>query len=78
MIVKVQLSLESNLPGHTVGSRMLVYNKSRSVMFERDADDCIVKKMKGRPEAFFNATTDDGGKDTGKISISDEAPWQDW
>lgn len=75
MIVKVQLSLESNLPGHTPGSRMMVYNRTRSVAFETDADVEVVEKMKGRPKAFFHATQPTNG---GKLAIQDEAPWQDW
>jgi hypothetical protein len=75
MIVKVQLSLESNAVGHTPGSRMLVYNKSRSVQFETDADVEVVEKMKGRPKAYFHATKDEHAP---TVKIQDEAPWQDW
>ena len=75
MIVKVQLSLESNLPGHTPGSRMMVYNRTRSVAFETDADVEVVEKMKGRPKAYFHATQESKGS---AVKIQDEAPWQEW
>ncbi len=75
MIVKVQLSLESNAVGHEPGSRMLVYNKSRTVQFETDADAEVVQKMKGRPKAFFHAAQEGREK---PITILDEAPWQEW
>jgi hypothetical protein len=78
MIVKVQLSLESNAPGHTPGARMLVYNKSRTVMFEKDADEEMVKKMKGMPKGFFHANNITEGEKKGRIEITEEAPWQDW
>lgn len=78
MIVKVQLSLESNAPGHKPGSRMLVYNKSRTVMFEKDADDEMVKKMKGMPKGFFHAEKLDKTRLDSKIEIKEEAPWQEW
>lgn len=78
MIVKVQLSLDSNVPGHKAGSRMMVYNQTRSVMFEREADPEVVKKMKGRPKTYFNAEYQAKKGQDGRINILDEAPWQDW
>lgn len=79
IIVKVQMSLESNIPGQTKpGSFMLVYNESRSFKLEREPDKCIIGKMLGRPKAFFYATKEDKGNGHVQLIIHGEAPWQNW
>jgi len=75
MIVKVQLALESNIPGKNVpGDKMLVYNQSRSVMFEQDTDEGVKAKMKGRPKAYFHAKL----LGPEHLEFGEEAPWQAW
>lgn len=71
MIVKVQISLATNLPG---GPRVLIYNKDRSIEYEAIADEAVLGIMDGRPKAFFNAHLD---KDR-KIILDEEAEWQAW
>jgi len=73
MIVKIQLSLDSNLKGHTAGSRMLAYNEDRSVMMEMNTPKEVVNLMDGRFKAFFHADIVDG-----KLEVQSEAPRQNW
>jgi hypothetical protein len=51
MIVKVQLSLftSAGVP------QVLIYNQARTVVFEGDADDEIVRRMGDDVRAFFKA-----------------------
>jgi hypothetical protein len=51
MIVKVQVSLATTHDRATV----LVYNESRRVFYEGDADADLLAKMNGRKKAFFSA-----------------------
>jgi hypothetical protein len=78
MIVKVHLSVDTNVPGEKPGDEMLVYNKDRNVKFMGKTDPCIIGKMKGRPKAFFHAKVISEGGGKGKIEIGGEAPWQNW
>lgn len=74
MIVKVQLALESNIPGFTVGTKCLIYNKDRSIRYEADTPDVVKKIMNGAPKAFFYALKDKSGV----LEIGAKAPWQNW
>ena len=74
-IVKVQLSLASS----DGVQRALVYNRKRDHQGEFPAPPDLVKKMNGRPKAFFAAAfRKNKGGDGYTILIGDEAPWQDW
>lgn len=69
MIVKVQISQFSS-----DGIKyMFFYNRSRSIMEERNLTEEVLKAMKGRAKAFFkvNITPD-------SFSIIEEVPDQDW
>jgi len=69
MIVKVQIS-QFDSEGRT---RMLVYDKTRKHMMEREADTCILKKMGDDPKKFFHAEVKNG-----KFEIGQQAPWENW
>lgn len=71
MIVKVQISTATNIPG---GPHVLVYNESRSIEYEAAADEAILDVMDGRPKAFFHAHLNE----TKKLIIDKEADWQTW
>jgi len=73
MIVKVQLSIESNVKGHTIGARMLVYNKDKSVVLQSETPKDIANLMDGRLKAFFHAEI--VGKE---VIVQGEAPRQNW
>jgi hypothetical protein len=70
-IVKVQISLFSSEPT----AQVLVYNESRSHLYEGDAPAEIVELMDGEPKKFFWANMP---KEKGFIELLKEAPWQDW
>lgn len=68
-VVKVQISLESS----DNKTHALVYDRSHIHMFQVEADAPLLKRMNGRPKAFFYA------KLVGdKFEIGEEAPWQNW
>jgi len=67
MILKLQISLS---PGD---NKMLIYNKDRSIFYEDDATDDVVKLAAGRKKLFVKAKLVDT-----KLEINGEAPWQDW
>jgi hypothetical protein len=69
MIVKVQISLFTN----EAKPQVLVYNESRTVMWQGDAPKGLKKLMKGEPKKYFKATT--GGK---LIHLGDEVEEQEW
>jgi len=52
---------------------MLIYNKDRSIFYEDDATDDVVKLAAGRKKLFVKAKLVDT-----KLEINGEAPWQDW
>jgi hypothetical protein len=52
MIVKVQISLATTHDKATV----LIYNQSRRVFYEGEADADVLAKMNGRQKAFFAAS----------------------
>lgn len=56
-VVKVQISQHS----FTAGRQILVYNEDKSILWQDDAGKEIVRTLRGRPKAFFNATRDDDG-----------------
>jgi hypothetical protein len=68
-IVKVQVSLDTNLPVQQV----LVYNEDRSVLYQGDITPEIVQHMDGCFKAYFYAHID------GKLIVLDRlAPVQEW
>lgn len=69
MIVKVQISLASS----DNKKQMLVYNKSRNVMYEDAASPEILKLIRNRPKAYFNAEVVNT-----KIVLDDEVEQQNW
>lgn len=68
MIVKVQLSQHSS-----VGSRVLIYDKRRTVQYEGPATPDVVELMDGAPKKFFHAELKDG-----LVHLDAEATWQNW
>jgi hypothetical protein len=70
LIVKVQVSLASNMPG----KRVLIYTEDRTtVCMEGPADPMILAIMKDRPKVFHY-----GAFENGVFTLKGEAPWQDW
>lgn len=74
MIVKVQVSISSNLPFNSV----LIYDKERDVMYQGKLPDDVKAAMRGRPKAFFNADLKEVRPDEFEVILGDEAPWQNW
>ncbi len=74
MLVKIQISQFSS----DSNVHMLIYDKKRSVRIEQVATPEILKKMKGRPKAFFNAVMNKPKGAEPNIDIQEEAPWQNW
>jgi hypothetical protein len=70
VIVKVQLSISSTLPGR----RVLIYDESRKHTWEDTAPPDIEALMGDRLKAYFHAHLDDARK----IIIDEAAPPQDW
>lgn len=73
MIIKVQLSVNNNIKGHKIGSRMLVYNEDRSFYLETETPEDVANLMDGRLKAFFYAKVEGS-----EIVIEKEAPHQEW
>ena len=71
MIVKIQISLMTTEKQKT----MLIYNRSRSVLYQAPADKDVLEIMKGRPKAYFNAIIN---KATKFIEIQNEVNDQLW
>jgi hypothetical protein len=69
MIVKVQISI--HFPVNE--KRALIYDEDRTFAHEARADTEILKLMRKRKKAFFNARIEGG-----EVQLFDEAPWQDW
>lgn len=73
MIVKIQ---SSQFSSDGIG-RCLIYDRSRRVYYEtdkRDEVEPLMKVLKGRPKAYFNAELNKEGR----VIVKDEAPNQDW
>lgn len=78
MIVKVQISV-----GSSDGKKhMLIYNKDKSVMYEDEATDQVLKLMNGRPKLFFEAEViphpQNWLKGEKVVNIIKETEWQKW
>lgn len=71
MIVKVQLSL---FDSHG-RSRVLIYDRARTIEWQGDATPELVRLMGGRQKAFFEASINHKTK---QIEIVSEAGWQEW
>lgn len=70
MIVKVQISIATSLPRR----RLLIYNEDRSIMYEDDATDEVIKLVGDYPKAYFKAHLDKQKK----IVLDERAGDQDW
>lgn len=70
MIVKVQLSLATTASGPQV----LIYDKDRKIQREGPADTETLRKMRGRPKAFFLAAMEPDGS----LELGIEVPDPGW
>ncbi len=70
MIVKIQQSLA----GNTTVKQMLIYNETKSLMYEENLSKGVELLLRGRPKAYFevNVTSE------GTLNILDEVEEQDW
>jgi len=73
-IVKVQISIFAFEKGKNGKRQVLVYNKDRSIFWEGDCTEEILKATDGCPKKFFYATAKKGGW----IELFEEAPTQKW
>lgn len=69
-VVKVQLSLHTNMPQR----QMLVYDHDSRLTFQGDATKDVKRLMGERPKAFFWATINRSRQ----LELHEEAPWQTW
>jgi hypothetical protein len=70
MIVKVQLSLNTS----EATRQVLIYNKSRSILFEGLADSEVINAMNGEPKRFFQAHLDFNER----VVLDDVVDDRDW
>jgi hypothetical protein len=68
-IVKVQISLATSF----MAKQVLVYNKDRSLRWQGNASEEVLRLMGDLPKAFFWATVEGT-----EFMIQDVAPFQDW
>lgn len=70
MIVKIQVPIATTerLP------LALIYDESRAVEFQVPITSEILFIMKGRPKAFFHATSEEDGA----FVVGEEVPEQNW
>lgn len=75
-IVKVQISLVTS-DGST---RMLIYSKLSSIMYEGLATQDILDVMNGRPKAYFEAelVSDPDNGNKSRIKLIKEVKTQNW
>ncbi len=70
MVVKVQLSLATS----AAKRRVLVYNRSHSVMWEGDLTPEVERLTKGEPKSFWHAHLNAKKE----ISLDRKAEWREW
>jgi len=70
MIVKVQLSITSS----DGIQKVLIYDKSKSIMYQEDANQDIIGKMDGEVKKFFNARINKKGI----LELINPTDFQDW